>query len=207
MQYYHELTQQSKLIAELRHQFEHLIPKPYSVINYVEPEDETPLMKQYLAHAGLHSERSRFFYSGTRFRTQVHKDADGRLCALNIPITVPKISGMMRWWDKPEWKSVCHFQDNHVYLRMAYNEEGLVSTPEEIKAAAVKSKQFTKDVPPTVEVKLTKPTIVRVDEWHDINNEGSDVWRIIYSMRFAENPSFDELVSRFKDIPELGDLT
>jgi hypothetical protein len=69
--------------------------------------------------------------------------------------------------------------------------------------AVIRSKEFTKNVVPTDQILLTKPTVLRVNEWHDVNNEGSDVPRMIYSLRFAGNPTFEELIDRFGNIPEL----
>lgn len=206
MRYYHELTAQPAMVEALIQQWDQLVPKdPYPTLLRVEPQNEIPLIKEYLRRAGYHSFHSRFFYSRVGMRVQTHKDSDGRLCAINIPLTVPKRSGLMRWFDQPQWKSIAQVQDGGVYLRMAYHtdEQVVVSDGDSVLDAVIRSKEFTKNVVPTDQILLTKPTVLRVNEWHDVNNEGSDVPRMIYSLRFAGNPTFEELIDRFGNIPEL----
>jgi hypothetical protein len=205
MNYYHELTPQPAMVESLLHQWSKIAVEPYPTLLRVEPPDEIPLIKEYLRRAGYRSFHSRFFYSRIGMRVQAHKDSDGRLCAINIPLTIPKQSGLMRWFNQPTWKSIAQVQDGGVYLRMAYHteEQVIVSDGASVLDAVIRSKAFTKDTPATSELLLTKPTILKVNEWHDVNNEGSDVARMIYSLRFAGNPTFDELIDRFGTIPEL----
>jgi hypothetical protein len=105
----------------------------------------------------------------------------------------------MRWYDN-DFKAVIDHRNNHTYLQMAYHEDGFASTPEDIAVAARKSKAYTKDIVPAATLLLTKPTIVRVNKWHDVNNEGNPQDRVMYSIRFKQNPSFEELVKRFSAI-------
>lgn len=149
----------------------------------VEPQNEVPLVKELLHRVGLKSFHSRFFWSRPGMRIQTHKDSDGRRCAINIPLNVPRVSGRMRWFDQPQWKSIAQVQDGGVYLRMAYHtdEQVVVSDGDSVLNAVIRSKEFTKTTVPNDTVLMTVPTIVRVDEWHDVNNEGNDEPRMIYS--------------------------
>jgi hypothetical protein len=203
MNFYHELPQQNNIVAALLNWFTaNVRPKnDADAITILPAGRELAIIERYVQAAGLVIDHTKYFRSCPGFRTQVHTDAEGRDCGLNIPVIVPVRSGLMRWYDN-DFKAVIDHRNNHTYLKMAFHTEGFASTPAEISAAAKLSKAYTKDIPPAEVLLLTKPTVVRVDKWHDVNNEGNPADRVVYSIRFKENPSFEELVERFSRIRE-----
>lgn len=156
------------------------------------------IIKDLVESVGLKIDNSKFFISPPYSKVVIHKDASDRLCALNIPIGVPTIGGHMTWYDNSEWNECSYVKGPQVWSRMAYPFKHKVYHPsEESEMVAKYSKEYTADAVPCTSLLITKPTIVQVDEWHSVDNLNNPENRIIYSLRFAKNPSFNTVVNHF----------
>lgn len=52
---------------------------------------------------------------------------------------------------------------------------------------------------PDVSAVLNKPMMIKTDIPHRVNNDNSDTWRISYSLRFENNPSWEEGLDKLKN--------
>ena len=102
----------------------------------------------------------------------VHKDGLDRFCAFNIPVKNAD-KGTMEWLsgDVVERK----IELKHTSIRLL--------------ADRIQQKDMTADV----RILLENPTLINTDHWHRVDNSLNNRWRHVLSVRFLNNPSYQEV--------------
>lgn len=203
--YYRELRHQPVVTAVLYDCFkQHVNPNnPLSYDIYlIKPSEFPEALLEYVSRAGLTIDNGKFFHAKPGLKSIIHRDADGRSSALNIPLT---IGGLMTWYDN-SWESVRKMEGQHVFLRMAAEHPRDIAATDSStwRAAEVEHFDFIAraNPEPAAKLVLTKPTCLAVDKWHKVDND-TNADRIIFTMRFKENPSLQNMVDAFASVPQL----
>jgi hypothetical protein len=206
--YYAELEAQPRIaeaLLEWYNSSNKAAPSAY-VLSQVNVDALPEIAKRYISLSGLQIANAKFFDGKAGFLTIIHKDADGRKCALNIPVDVPQTPGvgMMCWYESlPHWQNMVHKKEGSVWLRMPGPEYKEVSERQEIMEAERLSQSFVRDVEPVAVQQLLKPSVHSVENWHRVDNTKSTTGRLILSVRFVENPELEEIAKRFRNIKTL----
>lgn len=102
----------------------------------------------------------------------VHMDGSDRLCAFNIPVQNTD-QGVMEWLDGPVEGNLLELA--HTSIRLLKNKkDGL--------------KMGT-----SAQIILDSPTLVNTNVWHRVDNSANSRWRHVLSIRFLNNPSYQEV--------------
>jgi hypothetical protein len=114
---------------------------------------------------------------------KIHKDGIDRQCALNIPLLNCNM-GHMQWFDNDY--DMVTIDETYTKVRLIRDELNTVGTirPNEIA---------------TFSTLVTCPSIVFTNQWHRMDNTVSLDDRYMLSVRFKNNPSFDDVAALFTD--------
>jgi hypothetical protein len=102
----------------------------------------------------------------------VHKDGLDRFCAFNIPV-------------KNADKGTIEWLSGNVIERKV-----------EIKHTSIRlleDRTQQKDMTADAIILLENPTLINTDHWHRVNNSSNYRWRHVLSIRFLNNPSYQEV--------------
>lgn len=105
---------------------------------------------------------------------RIHMDGYDRKCALNIPIRDCGKS-IMEWYDSPFTVHV--HTDNRTVVRVISQETDYERWP----------------TPGVVRTVIERPTLVNTDVWHRIDNRDNPNHRYVLSLRFKDNPTFEDV--------------
>lgn len=109
---------------------------------------------------------------------RIHKDGLDRKAALNIPI----LNTANSWveWPEPEQydkKPLVSVKKGYANIRRPEGEAGT-----------------ERDMPRMLDrLEVLTPCLIDTDTWHRVNNQANDSFRYLMTIRFKDNPSFDEL--------------
>jgi hypothetical protein len=66
--------------------------------------------------------------------------------------------------------------------------------------SGIRSDWYGRDFPPEFNAVLKEPMLIRVDVPHIVNTIGTSTWRLSYSLRFKDDPTWDYCLEQLKDI-------
>lgn len=204
--YYHEIRrQQPWLTAELFDCYQKVKkpnnPRDYDIYD-LKVVDYPSVLIDYVKRAGLTIDNAKFFHSKPGFKSIIHVDADGRHAALNIPLSI----GGPQYWYNQNWDSVKRLEPTHVFLRMAAEKSGEIQATDHVawqEAEKVHYEFMDRTKPePVARLVLCRPTCLSISNWHQIHNDTPQD-RVIFTVRFRENPTVAEMADRFGKIGNL----
>lgn len=151
--------------AKMRHDMVYPDRKAYSL-------DQFGLVKKLAADGIKLDTACRFFIFKQGQQSTIHIDnIPPRHCALNFPIA--KCEDVPIIWYRGEGEKVDYQMPRYV-VDISITEPGTV---EEIDR-----------------VTLTVPTLINTSIWHSVDNSNNTHDRVIFSLRFANNPTFDDVL-------------
>lgn len=109
----------------------------------------------------------------------IHKDGLDRQCALNIPLVACE-QGEMQW-----------FTQNLEELKIDNSYTKVRILREEIHGERL-------PLEPTFSTLVNGPAIVSTNNWHRVYNSNNPSDRYMLSIRFKNNPTFEEVVESWK---------
>lgn len=163
------------------------------------PEGRVPTsVHNYVRHSGLELDNAKYSLVAPNYRCLTHKDGGNRIAALNIPVWIPQNQelGLMHWF-ADDLPSMNRMHGPRLFLQMAHPTGGDVHTVEDTRRAVDESLEYTKDMVPTHTLALRWPTVVRINEWHNVDNRGNQDFRLVYTLRFKDNPSVTDIATAF----------
>jgi len=107
---------------------------------------------------------------------RIHMDGLDRKCALNVPVKGCTM-GKMQWFNNNNY-TVVPIDNKYTRVRIT-EEEGPIDRLDDT---------------PMFECTLTSPSLVNTDVWHRVDNRQSTEYRYVLSLRFAGNPTIEELI-------------
>lgn len=110
----------------------------------------------------------------------IHKDGVDRLCAFNVPI-LNCDQGTMDWFDDSEY-SIYSVENSYTTIRVS---------DEQIK----QGKSF--ETKPMLSALVDTPSLVNTNVWHRVDNRSSNKFRWMLSLRFKNNPTYEEVREKF----------
>jgi len=120
---------------------------------------------------GLEVENCKYFLCRPHTKGNVHIDgAPPRKCGLNFPVFNCQ-QGVMQWFD-----------NDYEPLEIITDRTRIILPK-------------TEDTAPNeyLRLTLTKPTLVKTDVWHGVDNTDNPDNRVVFSIRFKGNPEFDDV--------------
>jgi hypothetical protein len=117
----------------------------------------------------------------------IHKDGIDTLCAFNIPI-VNTDNSTMDWFDPSEYSEL---------LVNVSNNNNKINNLRVTKEQLLINKEV--ETTPYFSKIIEFPSLVNVNEFHRINNRNSDNYRWVLSLRFANNPTFNNVEKMFDE--------
>lgn len=161
-------------------------------------------IREFTAKANVVVHNAKFFVLGPYSQSSIHTDGVNRSCALNIPVTF-NLGSTMSWYDQP--------YDNRIIVSDAKDTNDhtffdggrcpmpliagypMVITSGQVGTLDELTKEFTKDWVPILTTPVKGPMLVNIGKWHSVRNP-TDQHRVVLSVRFVDNPSYDLVSSR-----------
>jgi hypothetical protein len=69
----------------------------------------------------------------------------------------------------------------------------------------IPSDWYDRNIPPEFTTVLTKPMLTRINIPHVVNTLGTSTFRVSYSLRFKDDPTWDYCLEQLKDVMLIGD--
>lgn len=124
-----------------------------------------PFVSDFSARTGIEISKVALFSLGPNMQSTVHNERGLDVdSAINVTIYGGPRSNVMRWFDIPERSECGHIVD----------------------AALLDN------LKPNVELVFEHPTLININHWHQVMNASTESHRIVLTMRFRGNPSFEE---------------
>lgn len=110
----------------------------------------------------------------------IHKDGVDRLCAFNVPV-LNCDDGTMDWFDDKEY-SIYSIENSYTTIRVS----------DEQKKEGKKYETI-----PLYSTLIDTPALVNTNVWHRVDNRGHNNFRWMLSLRFKNNPLYEQVRTAF----------
>lgn len=173
------------------------------IMESLPPQELPDSVKELVESLDLSVDNCKFWITGVGVKNIVHTDGLNRICALNFPIVNCEQAGPVQWFDRPLNPCLIRRGTESRYdLRLAYPTDVISDgpTPDQISRESEVSMIYTKDWVPSEQVFMNRPILIHTDVWHSVDNTQNDKVRVVFTIRFKGNPSFEEVSDRLWEV-------
>lgn len=160
------------------------VGRTHGLINVKDPMSIQALSQ--IQKLGWGIENAKFFRCEPFSIGDIHKDSDTH-CALNIPVSGCLYS-LMKWFNLDDDREMRIEEKGKLVLILPQNPV-YRNHPHSLRTVLKR-------------MELIHPTLVRTHVWHAIDNQANSLPRIVLSIRFSGNPTFEDMLEHLSTLEE-----